>query len=693
MTDAILGGEVSRSGGMECGQICEDLHDMELIEGVFGSDELEVENVCGSVDAGGCSRSTSNDQSPEVLYVRNGVCIRPSSNEMISGKLSLIKVESEMGEAAAGDTCSNFLAWFPEAVLEQDASTAGNNLQYTVHPTSISEIKSIKTWTPPLRTHTMTVVLHSGETLPSFYFRSGGLKALLSCLRSVCTLVASAQDPWTFLVHQNGDPFSLGVMSLHADHQRSSAMLESISSKLLGSRGESAEPKRGQNAGSNTGEDGANNIRNQISDIVDAVQNFSRGARQSMKSLLSASTFNFAADGGQSVMLVGSDGLYLGIPPNLIERNDSRKTSEGAAEEKDAALPEMMNEETQSPSNNSSSGWEVIERTLSNRADKWGGAAAAPLGKEELNCLLDSEGQLIGEAKMKKRAFYGGAAADARYFVWRYLLGLDEVDMTSKEKEANVNARLKRYKSIKLQWRLISPEQASRFSKWKERKSRVLKDVPRTDRSHPFFAEDNSYGMQCLRNILLTYMFWNWDLGYCQGMSDIAAPIIWVVQSGLHGQMKTYLDPEERLRLESESFWMFAALLERIGPNFSSDGLYVPICTCIYGLDVDEVHVPLLVHQRHIIVLVWLQRYAKSALYAEGLGESHTAGFVSVLVGSRCLKYVLLFQMDTDPFQERIPIRKGYSFMGFFLLSAKSASVHVFVNPHSAQGRYHTIGS
>jgi hypothetical protein len=567
MIDASVGREESRSDGLEFGQYFEDLNDVELLEGVLGSEELEFR---GSVDGGGCSRSTSNDPGPEVLYVRNGVCIKPSSSEMISGKFSLIKFESEVG----ADTCSSFLAWFPEAE-EQDASSAGgNNLEYSVHPTSISEIKSIKTWTPPLRTHTMTVVLHSGETLPTFYFRSGGLKALLSSLKSVCTLVASAQDPWTFLVHQNGDPFSLGVMSLHADHQRSSAILESISSKLLGSVGESGVQQRGDN--SNTSEDGANNIRNQISDIVDAVQNFSRGARQSMKSLLSASTFNFAAgdgDPGQSVMFVGSDGLYLGIPPNLMEQKTCSKKAECTSGETGSTVSEIKKEETQSPSNSSSSGWELIERTLSNRADKWGGVTAAPLGKEELNCFMNSEGQLIGEARMKTRAFYGGASADGRYFVWRYLLGLDKVDMTSKEKEANVNERLKRYKSIKLQWRLISPEQASRFSKWKERKSRVLKDVPRTDRSHPFFAEDSSFGMQCLKNILLTYIFWNWDLGYCQGMSDIAAPIIWVVHSGLHGQMKTSLNPDELLLLESESFWMFAALLERIGPNFSSDGL------------------------------------------------------------------------------------------------------------------------
>ena len=55
-----------------------------------------------------------------------------------------------------------------------------------------------------------------------------------------------------------------------------------------------------------------------------------------------------------------------------------------------------------------------------------------------------------------------------------------------------------------------------RNAKWRERRSRVDKDVHRTDRQQPFFSEPRSHNTKQLRNILLTYVQYNHDLGYCQ---------------------------------------------------------------------------------------------------------------------------------------------------------------------------------
>lgn len=55
-----------------------------------------------------------------------------------------------------------------------------------------------------------------------------------------------------------------------------------------------------------------------------------------------------------------------------------------------------------------------------------------------------------------------------------------------------------------------------RFSKWRERKSRVDKDVRRIDSSHPFYAGEDNPNTETLRQILLTYSMYNFDLGYCQ---------------------------------------------------------------------------------------------------------------------------------------------------------------------------------
>lgn len=58
--------------------------------------------------------------------------------------------------------------------------------------------------------------------------------------------------------------------------------------------------------------------------------------------------------------------------------------------------------------------------------------------------------------------------------------------------------------------------QAKKFAKFRERKSRVDKDVVRTDRTLPFYAGDDNPNVEALRSILITYSFYNFDLGYCQ---------------------------------------------------------------------------------------------------------------------------------------------------------------------------------
>ena len=38
----------------------------------------------------------------------------------------------------------------------------------------------------------------------------------------------------------------------------------------------------------------------------------------------------------------------------------------------------------------------------------------------------------------------------------------------------------------------------------------------RTDRGHPFFAREGGTGLRALRNVLLTHVVYDRDLGYCQ---------------------------------------------------------------------------------------------------------------------------------------------------------------------------------
>ena len=58
--------------------------------------------------------------------------------------------------------------------------------------------------------------------------------------------------------------------------------------------------------------------------------------------------------------------------------------------------------------------------------------------------------------------------------------------------------------------------QEDRFSAFRERKTQIEKDVFRTDRTHPFFAGDNNKNVALLQDILMTYVMYNFDLGYVQ---------------------------------------------------------------------------------------------------------------------------------------------------------------------------------
>lgn len=85
-----------------------------------------------------------------------------------------------------------------------------------------------------------------------------------------------------------------------------------------------------------------------------------------------------------------------------------------------------------------------------------------------------------------------------------------------------------------------------RFSEYRDRKSLVEKDVNRTDRTHPFYAGDNNPNLIVLQDILMTYVMYNFDLGYVQGMSDILAPVLLLLNN------------------EVDSFWCFVGFMDKI---------------------------------------------------------------------------------------------------------------------------------
>ncbi|MEW5312825.1 MAG: hypothetical protein WDW38_004430 [Sanguina aurantia] len=180
-------------------------------------------------------------------------------------------------------------------------------------------------------------------------------------------------------------------------------------------------------------------------------------------------------------------------------------------------------------------------------------ARPPPLSQDEWEGMFDAEGRLVAEAAMRERVFVSGVDPAIRREVYKYLLGIYSTGSTAVQRAGVMSARLSEYDALRQQWMSIGRRQASRFSKWTDRRERVDKDVRRTDRALPFYAAEKGPHQTALRNMLLTYTMYNFDLGYCQGMSDLASPLLYV------------------MRDEAEAFMCFASLMDKMGANFDED--------------------------------------------------------------------------------------------------------------------------
>ncbi|KAM4716505.1 TBC1 domain family member 16 isoform 1-T2 [Anableps anableps] len=155
---------------------------------------------------------------------------------------------------------------------------------------------------------------------------------------------------------------------------------------------------------------------------------------------------------------------------------------------------------------------------------------------------LNHSGQVEEEYKLRKAIFFGGIDPSIRGEVWPFLLHYYSYDSTSQDREAWRLQKRAHYHDIQQRRLSMSPEEHSEF--WRKVQFTVDKDVVRTDRSNHFFRGENNPNVEIMRRILLNYAVFNPDMGYCQGMSDLVAPLLTEIQD------------------ESDTFWCFVGLME-----------------------------------------------------------------------------------------------------------------------------------
>lgn len=169
---------------------------------------------------------------------------------------------------------------------------------------------------------------------------------------------------------------------------------------------------------------------------------------------------------------------------------------------------------------------------------------------KELQC---EDGSYQDVETLKKIIFHGGIQAEVRPIIWKLLLHYDLWEDTHVQREDRRSRKTDDYFRMKRQWLSFSEQQENNFSDYRDRKCQIEKDVKRTDRNLEYFEGEDNPNLIKLQNILMTYIMYNFDLGYVQGMSDLLAPILMLMEN------------------EEDAFWCFVGFMDKVFHNFDID--------------------------------------------------------------------------------------------------------------------------
>ena len=182
-----------------------------------------------------------------------------------------------------------------------------------------------------------------------------------------------------------------------------------------------------------------------------------------------------------------------------------------------------------------------------------------PMSDAEFHNFLDAVGHLVRPEEFRLSVYLGGVEPALRSVVWRHLLNVYPEGLTGKERFEYLKKKSNEYHRLRDDWRqLFSTGRGTEEIKFIT--NMVKKDVLRTDRSHPFYAgSDDNTNVLSLFNVLVTFALTHPDVSYCQGMSDIASPLL-VVQKD-----------------EAYAYICLCGLMKRLGANFLLDGLAITV--------------------------------------------------------------------------------------------------------------------
>ncbi|ELP89489.1 hypothetical protein EIN_391440 [Entamoeba invadens IP1] len=150
------------------------------------------------------------------------------------------------------------------------------------------------------------------------------------------------------------------------------------------------------------------------------------------------------------------------------------------------------------------------------------------LSMKVINSLMDKDGRISDENMdvIRRTLYYRSCEQDARELAWSLCLGFLDYKKTRVERKEEEEKNLKMYEKMKSVWENVIPEQKENWKMYKQIEVQIDKDVRRTDRTDSKFKTLGCQNLVILKNVLMTYSFYNMRLNYGQGMNDIAAGLM-----------------------------------------------------------------------------------------------------------------------------------------------------------------------
>ena len=172
----------------------------------------------------------------------------------------------------------------------------------------------------------------------------------------------------------------------------------------------------------------------------------------------------------------------------------------------------------------------------------------------EFHNFMNGVGQMVQPQSFRLMVYQGGVESSLRKVVWRHLLNIFPDELTGKERFDYLRNKSSEYCKLRDKWKHVFSIDRGTES-IKSVCNMVKKDVIRTDRTHDYYAgTDENEHIISLFNILVTYALTHPELGYCQGMSDLASPILFVQKD------------------EAHAYICFCGLMQRLRANFLLEG-------------------------------------------------------------------------------------------------------------------------